>query len=211
MPGTPENILRISAGKTIRTISIRSPGALVNEIRMVPGLNTGVTLAAGGSTTAEAPLIVIDGVQQTMGSGDETSFLMTVDPYNIAFVEVLKGPQAAIYGIQGAGGVILVYSKNSNKGSSAINSQGLATISPKGYAPQSEFPVPDPGKKETAPATPDPRATVFWKGYVPTDAQEKASVEFYAPEPSKRSYRVCLVGVTATGELIWKELRISRS
>ena len=80
----------------------------------------GVTSLLGGST----PLILIDGVEGTLN---------TVAPENIADITVLKdASSAAIYGLRGSNGVILITTKTGRRG------QGF-NVSYSGYGSISNF------------------------------------------------------------------------
>jgi TonB-linked SusC/RagA family outer membrane protein len=82
----------------------------------VPGLNVGLSTFAGGTppinirgrTTisgSQATVIIVDGIQYT-GS------LSSINPDDIATIDILKDASAtAVYGAQGANGVILITSK----------------------------------------------------------------------------------------------------
>jgi TonB-dependent SusC/RagA subfamily outer membrane receptor len=52
------------------------------------------------------PLIIVDGIP--------TDFTISIDPNDIESIEILKGPETAEYGIQGASGVILIRTKRNN-------------------------------------------------------------------------------------------------
>jgi TonB-linked SusC/RagA family outer membrane protein len=81
----------------------------------------------GGNTQ---PLIIIDGV-----TGAD---LRTVDPADIASINVLKdGSAAAIYGIQASAGVIIVTTKRGREGSSQIDYRGY--VSAQSIADQPEL------------------------------------------------------------------------
>lgn len=67
------------------------------RMRGVNSFNTGVT-----------PLYVIDG--QAVGTSYSQTNSM-VDPRDIDYVKVLKGPEASTYGIRGANGVIEIFTK----------------------------------------------------------------------------------------------------
>jgi TonB-linked SusC/RagA family outer membrane protein len=86
--------------------------------------NGGYTLRLRGLSTLgsnTAPLIVIDG---QIGAD-----LNTIDPNDIANVEVLKdGSAAAIYGTRGSAGVIIVTSKKGRSGSSQVNYSGSMSV-----------------------------------------------------------------------------------
>jgi len=186
------------------------PNALVNIIRQVPGLNRGLTMSAGGSATGVQPLIVVDGVAQSLPGDDDNSFLMSLDPSTLDFVEILKGAETAMYGMQGSGGVILINSSNKRGGSTQIDEKGLSTIYPKGYYKEANFLSPNYEKKDPKKtAEQDLRSTIYWKGNILMDASGKANIEFYtADEPT--TYTVNLMGVTNTGEIVFKQIKLSR-
>ncbi len=188
------------------------PNAVPNAIKQVPGFNRGLTLAPGGAPTGEPPLVVVDGVSQTLPADDVNSFLMSLDPGLIDYIEVLKGSQTAIYGMQGAGGVILINTRTNKRGVAVISDKGIATILPKGYCKQMNFPLPDYGMKEEAkaPALTDLRTTIYWNGNILTDAKGRASMEFYTADPNSGSYLVWILGVTSTGTLLDKRIKIIR-
>lgn len=81
-------------------VSIRGSGENVFvRMRGVNSFNTGVT-----------PLYVIDG--QAVGNSYSQANSM-VDPRDIDYVKVLKGPETSSYGMRGANGVIEIYTKKS--------------------------------------------------------------------------------------------------
>lgn len=59
-------------------------------------------------TGTDAPLYLIDGMPFEPGAG---GVLSGVDPYSIESIRVLKGPDAAIYGIRALNGVIAITMK----------------------------------------------------------------------------------------------------
>ncbi len=101
------------------TIATPNPGSLVDALRTVPGLD--ITEAGGpGSTTnvrlrganPGQTLVMIDGIRindPTAASGD-FDFSMFA-PSAIERIEVLKGPQSALYGSDAMGGVINIITK----------------------------------------------------------------------------------------------------
>jgi TonB-linked SusC/RagA family outer membrane protein len=105
-------------------ISGRLPGSVVIQETGEPG-NLGARILVRGRSTLGGsrasnvsntrPLVVIDGVQGR--SMDE------IDPMDIASLSVLKDASAAIYGAQGANGVILITTKNGTEGKPKLNYQ----------------------------------------------------------------------------------------
>jgi TonB-dependent SusC/RagA subfamily outer membrane receptor len=73
------------------------PGGIAVRIR-------GVTSPVGNNE----PLYVVDGIPIQAGPGGS---LFGINPHDIASIDVLKGTAAAIYGVRGANGVIVVKTK----------------------------------------------------------------------------------------------------
>lgn len=95
------------------TLSGRLAGLMAVGTSGEPG-NDGATLRVRGVNTfgSTGPLIVVDGV-----AGRSLQWL---DPTTIASISVLKDASAAIYGMQGANGVILVTTKRGQVGKPAF-------------------------------------------------------------------------------------------
>ncbi|WP_299682173.1 TonB-dependent receptor [uncultured Tenacibaculum sp.] len=84
-----------------------STGISVNQASGSPGGDFNILIRGISSNSSNGPLVVIDGLA---GAN-----LNTLNPSDIESVTVLKDAQAAIYGIQGANGVILVTTKSGRK------------------------------------------------------------------------------------------------
>jgi vitamin B12 transporter len=101
------------------TIAATNPGSLVDALRTVPGLDITETGGPGSTTTVRLrgantgqTLVMIDGIRindPTAASGDFD--FSTLAPGIIDHVEVLKGPQSALYGSDAIGGVINIITK----------------------------------------------------------------------------------------------------
>lgn len=82
-------------------VSVTGSGENVQvRMRGVNSFNTGVT-----------PLYVIDG--QSVGTSYSQANSM-VDPRDIDYVKVLKGPEVSTYGMRGANGVIEIFTKKTS-------------------------------------------------------------------------------------------------
>ena len=77
-----------------------SPGVNVAAPSAAPGSRFDINIRGLSSNGDNRPLIVVDG----LAGGD----LRTINPNDIESISILKDAQAAIYGIQGANGVISV-------------------------------------------------------------------------------------------------------
>jgi TonB-linked SusC/RagA family outer membrane protein len=81
-------------------------GVAVNLSSGAPGAKANILIRGVSSNTKNQPLTIVDGYQ-----GD----LNSINPNDIESITVLKDAQAAIYGIRGANGVILVTTKIGKK------------------------------------------------------------------------------------------------
>jgi iron complex outermembrane receptor protein len=112
--GTVNDPMQLLAGK-VAGLNITRPGGDPNG-----GFN--IRLRGIGTIGANSePLIVIDGV---IGGS-----LSTVDPNDIASIDVLKdGSAAAIYGTRGGTGVILITTKSGKSGKPMVNYNGSYAV-----------------------------------------------------------------------------------
>ncbi len=99
------------------------PGVTVGEASGNPLTNATIKIRTNGSWNAEPPLYVIDGFIR-----DEDSFNL-LDPSEIDNISVLKDAAAAVYGVRGAGGVILVTTKKGKEGKVTVNYSGSVGFS----------------------------------------------------------------------------------
>lgn len=99
------------------------PGVSVSESTGNPLANASIKIRTSGSWNSEPPLYVIDGFIR-----DDTYFNM-LDPSEIDNISVLKDAAAAVYGVRGAGGVILVTTKKGKEGKVSVNYSGSVGFS----------------------------------------------------------------------------------
>lgn len=87
----------------------------VTGVTLLRTSDGGLAVQIRGGTLSEpnaTPLWVLNGVPFHPGPEGQ---LTGIDPYAIESIRVLKGPQAAIYGIDGANGVIEIKMKSGNR------------------------------------------------------------------------------------------------
>jgi hypothetical protein len=193
---------------------------MINAIETAPGYKTGLSSVKGGQTSNSGaildpagaglqPLIILDGVQLP-STGDAKAFLQSIDPYSVDFVEVLMGPLTALYGVEGAGGVILINTIHKNKDVAQVNPQGLAIFYPKGYVNQADFPVAadkKDQKRTPATASSEQRSTLCWNANLLTDANGNARLNFFTPH-EQATYLATVFGITENGDLVSRKLQI---
>lgn len=110
-PGT--NLQSMLTGRLAGMTSIQGSGA--------PGGDASTLLVRGFSTFNDSsPLCIVDGVERPFNN---------LNPNDIASVSVLKdAATAAIYGVRGANGVILVTTKSGSQGYASISYDGSVTF-----------------------------------------------------------------------------------
>ena len=201
-------------------------GAIGNALLMVPGLTLkhGQIMLFGGSgwmdTTGKSePLLVIDGVRLSKdvvnSSGttlDQTvspvmSYLNTFSYQDIDFIEVLKGADAAIYGVEGGNGVILINTKTHREDEYVAAAK---IIQPVTYHIAPKFVMPEYDIKQVKNSKgPDPRTTIYWNGNVITGIDGKVNLDFFTADDAT-TYTVVVSGITANGEYVNKRVTINR-
>jgi vitamin B12 transporter len=101
------------------TITQTNPGSLVDALRSVPGLDVSESGGPGrlasvrlrGTNTGQA-LVLIDGVRANDPTAPGADFDFSMFPAGaIDHIEVLRGPQSALYGSDAIGGVINIITK----------------------------------------------------------------------------------------------------
>ncbi|MBN8985961.1 MAG: TonB-dependent receptor, partial [Rhizobiales bacterium] len=114
--GSTGSAISVISGETLTT---SNPASLTDALRSVPGLmvtqaggpagTTGVMLR--GANTGQT-LVLIDGIRVNDPSGAAGDFnFALVAPGTVDRVEVLRGPQSALYGSDAMGGVINIITK----------------------------------------------------------------------------------------------------
>lgn len=117
----------------------RAAGVYVSTPSGQPGAAPSVIIRGLGTLTQSAqPLYVIDGVQiKPSGVTDNpnshptgfSNVLSTLNPSDIATINILKGPSAtAIYGAAGGNGVIIITTKQGKAGKTKISVSSMLTV-----------------------------------------------------------------------------------
>ncbi len=120
-----------------QTLQGRAAGVQAVTTSGAPGSSSSIRVRGQATINANAePLYVIDGViVQGGGSrgadfGSTISPLSTINPADIVSMEILKDASAtAIYGAQGANGVVLITTKRGKAGDAKISYDGMFAVS----------------------------------------------------------------------------------
>jgi TonB-linked SusC/RagA family outer membrane protein len=99
-------------------------GVNVTQFSSVPGSSANVLVRGQNSLSAgTGPFIVVDGIPFTKTGGSTND----INPNDVASIEILKDASAtAIYGVNGANGVILITTKRGTTGKPVIRYNGYA-------------------------------------------------------------------------------------
>jgi len=160
------------------------------------GRVAGITIRDGQaySRASRGPMtIVVDGMPMQDMSLDDLNI------QDIESIEILKSlAYAAIYGSQGANGVILITTKRGNSSPATVYAPGVITVMPKGYYSIREFYSPRYDIKPDP--KPDLRTTVYWNPSILADAQGRFKFDYFnTDEPGM--YRIVIEGIDAFGHL----------
>ncbi|WP_185113823.1 TonB-dependent receptor plug domain-containing protein [Chryseobacterium sp. Leaf405] len=199
-----------SSSQIVRTEEIQSNtlGYLLQgkvsglEISAVSNQPSGNIMIRGSrSMTNKKPLFVVDGIPVE-------NFNINVNTNDLNSVTVLKDAAAtALYGSQGANGVILITSSKYGNGSinfditpkSYIAVKAIPHDSLVSYTGRREFSYPVYESTNTSYRF-DYRENIYWNPVIETDKNGKATVEFYNSD-ANTTFRILTEGISANGLL----------
>ncbi|SEJ55570.1 TonB-linked outer membrane protein, SusC/RagA family [Dyadobacter sp. SG02] len=119
-----KNFGDVGVSNTSQLLQGKIAGVQVVNNSGVPGAGAQIVVRGTGSFTSAAPLYVIDGIQS-----DATMF-NSLSPYDIEYISVLKDASSvAIYGAQGANGVVVVTTRLPKTGKPRVTYNGYVGIS----------------------------------------------------------------------------------
>jgi len=124
-----EDITRIPTHNAVEAIQGRIPGADITRSSGQPGAGSNIVIRGNKSiarpddmASRNSPLYIIDGFQ----GGD----ISTINPNDIESIDVLKDASStAIYGAQGANGVVIVTTKKGSSGDAKVSYNGFYGVS----------------------------------------------------------------------------------
>lgn len=150
------------------------------------------------------PLVIVDGVEYSSG-------LDTVSPYDIDFIEVLRGGEAAIYGMRGGNGVIMINTKKERGSRVKFIQKGIKPLQIAGYHVEKNFYSPRYDTDESrAVKIKDERTTIYWNGNVTTDSKTATAISFYTAD-LPTSYTLTIEGIAENGALVHETIPIKRT
>ena len=223
------NFSQIVTGESLQKIGNTDASA---GILTIPGLHLRSGFITLGGVTSftisekDEPLLIIDGVMMAGGSVPVLDGGNTSDPgpvFNsspvlseisrittdmVDFIEVLRGPEAAYYGTRAANGVIIINTHRVSNFRNKIEGYGTIQYYPKSYHMAPSFVVPEYDQLMIKNGNfKDHRPTIYWNGHLYTNEKGKATVQFYTADDAT-NYTIQIVGLTATGDIIYKKQTI---
>lgn len=223
------NFSQIVTGESLQKIGNTDASA---GILTIPGLHLRSGFITLGGVTSftisekDEPLLIIDGVMLAGGSapvldGGNTSDsgpvfnsspvlseISRITTDMVDFIEVLRGPEAAYYGTRAANGVIIINTHRVSNFRNKIEGYGSIQYYPKSYHMAPGFVVPEYDNLSIKNGNfKDHRPNIYWNGHLYTNEKGKASIQFYTADDST-NYTIQIVGLTATGDIIYKKQSI---
>ncbi|MDO3640582.1 TonB-dependent receptor plug domain-containing protein [Mucilaginibacter sp. L3T2-6] len=169
----------------------------VDFVDGVPYLKLAQVTNATGSQS-NPMLVVVDGVIGGAGRGG----LDAIAPRTVETVEILKPNNAAIYGMAGGGGAIIITSRENISDpltESRETAPGVFSFTPQGFYKAKEFYSPQYNVTDES-KLPDNRTTIFWKPNIVTDNDGNAAMAFYNADGTG-TYRVVIEGIDVNGNI----------
>jgi TonB-linked SusC/RagA family outer membrane protein len=112
-----EHLQTVSSTRIDQALQGRTAGVQILPTSGQPGAGLNIRIRGTGSNRSSSPLIIIDGVR---AGGIES-----IDPNEVGSIEILKdAASSAIYGAEGANGVIIITTKTGRRNSSDITYHG---------------------------------------------------------------------------------------
>ncbi len=174
LPLMPVNILDALRG---RFAGVQISGSPINPT---------ISIRGGGE-----PLFLLDGIQVPKES------ILNIAPSTIGQIDLIKGNAAAIYGSNGANGVIAFYTKIGYEGN-PYPTYGMNTQWYPGYHSGRVFYSPAYDIPSDRHNLPDERTTLFWEPIARPDSNGNLEIEFFTADESSE-YIVRVEGITFEG------------
>lgn len=146
-------------------------------------------------------LFMLDGVPT------DDVLINSIPLQNVEFIDVLKGPSAAIYGSRGAGGLILVFTRLDSSGNiREINPEGFYAFLHPGYHQAKQFYNPNYDIPKEEHRIPDFRTTLYWNPDLKFENGKSEIVFYTSDQPGQLTIR--LEGMLTNGKPFFEERMI---
>lgn len=187
--------------KTAEELMAPRPRSLADMLERFPG----VYISGGGDS------VMLSGIKNELFFLDDipTTF-EDVRNINIDEIEVIKDASAAVFGMKGANGAILVMTKRGEITRPELV-RNVVRVSPLGYQRLKRFyPTCYDTEEKRSSVLEDNQSTLYWNPCVPITDNGEASFDFYTSD-SDTPYTILVQGVSADGRIISLKRKISRT
>lgn len=185
--------------KTAEELMTPHPRSLTDMLERFPGV-----YISGDS-------VMLSGIKNELFFLDDipTTF-EDVRNINIDEIEVIKDASAAVFGMKGANGAILIMTKRGEITRPELV-RNVVRVSPLGYQRLKRFyPVCYDTEEKQSSVSEDNRSTLYWNPCVPITDNGEASFDFYTSD-SDTPYTILVQGVSEDGRIISLKRKISRT
>lgn len=202
------NAMATSRNPNVLTIDQNS-SSYNDIVEYLKGRVAGVTVTADGIrirgvnsiNSGLDPLILQDGVEIGF------STLKTISPREVTSVEVLKGPDASLYGVRGANGVIILHMR---KGGDSFDSNIAAVNEPSfermvSFSQAREFYVPAYDSWERKPSEYNVPKAVYWKPDITVGSDGTAVIRVKNPVGVTK-VKASIEGLASDGSVLFYQI-----
>ncbi len=188
--------------KTAEELMTPRPRSLTDMLERFPGV-----YISGDS-------VMLSGIKNELFFLDDipTTFedVRSINIDEIDEIEVIKDASAAVFGMKGANGAILVMTKRGEITRPELV-RNVVRVSPLGYQRLKRFyPTCYDTEEKRSSVLEDNRSTLYWNPCVPITDNGEASFDFYTSD-SDTPYTILVQGVSADGRIISLKRKISRT
>jgi hypothetical protein len=199
------NVLDFLAGK-VAGLDITENSVSIRGTSNIDGKSTplflidGVPLNPGGFSDLPAEVGRNTGDVWSAGEISATDKIKTLPLGDIEKVEILKSPQnLAIFGTEGANGVIAVYTRKGKSDTSSALVKGVIEQKIAGYSSFKTFYSPVHLSDAEPSEKPDYRTTLFWEPEIMLQNGQAEFSFFTSDQPGK--YKVIVEGISESGKI----------
>lgn len=188
--------------KTAKELMIPRPRSLADMLEKFPGV-----YISGDS-------VMLIGVRNYLFLLDDipTTFedVRNIDIDEIDEIEVIKDASAAVFGMKGANGAILIMTKRGEITRPELV-RNVVRVSPLGHQRSRRFyPICYNTEEKQNSVLKDNRSTLYWNPCIPINDNGEASFDFYTSD-SDTPYTILVQGVSADGRIISLKRKITRT
>ena len=131
----------------------------------------------------------------------------TLQISDVEAVDVYKGGDAAIFGIRGGGGVIVIHTRVGGPVQQENSDLGSYQYTHPGFHKARSFYSPDYTTPHESHQKPDLRSTLYWTPWLAVDENGKQNFTFFTGD-KKTDYQIMIQGITHDGRPFFKSGKI---